>query len=169
MAADFSELNQFIIINISKQTLTFFQNEKAVLTFFISSATNGTGQEFGSEKTPLGKHIVRAKIGTNLPINAVLQGRRYTGEIYNSRLAKQFPHRDWILSRIMWLSGTEVGKNRLGVVDSMRRYIYIHGTPDTEPMGVAASHGCIRMRNQDLIQLYDQVRPGCSVNILKSN
>ena len=165
MLAEFSELKQFININISKQTLIFFQDNKAVLTFLISSAIKGTGQQIGSEKTPLGKHIVRAKIGTNLPVNAVLKGRRYTGEIYNADLAKQFPDRDWILSRILWLSGSEVGRNRLGAVDSMRRYIYIHGTPDTEPMGIAESHGCIRMRNKDVIQLYDQVHPGCSVNI----
>jgi len=165
MLAEFSGCSQFININISEQTLVLFKNNKAVLTYLISSAKKGTGQEFGSEKTPLGIHIVRAKIGSNLPVNAVFKGRRYTGEIYDSKLADQFPQRDWILSRILWLSGTEVGRNRLGSVDSMRRYIYVHGTPDTEPMGIAASHGCIRMKNKELIHLYDQVHPGCLVNI----
>ena len=123
MAAEFSRLTQFIDINISEQTLMFYQDKKAVQTFLISTAKKGTGQQSGSEKTPLGKHIVRAKIGTSFPVYDGFKGRRYTGEIYSAELAKQFPHRDWILSRILWLSGTEVGRNRLGGVDSMRRYI----------------------------------------------
>ncbi|HNE91495.1 MAG TPA: L,D-transpeptidase, partial [Agitococcus sp.] len=101
--------------------------------------------------------IIRAKIGQNQPINSVFKARRPTGEIYNAQLAIQFPTRDWILTRIMWLSGCELGKNRGGQCDTMRRYIYIHGTPDTEPMGIPKSHGCIRMRNEDIIQLFDLV------------
>ena len=92
-------------------------------------------------------------------------GRRHTGEIYTPELARQFPERDWILSRILWLCGLEPGKNRGGSVDTMRRYIYIHGTPDSEPMGVPKSHGCIRMRNQDVIRLFDMVTPGTPVLI----
>lgn len=158
--------NQHIEINIKEQSLCFFVDGELKLKFSISSATKGTGQLSGSEQTPLGKHIVRAKIGNNLPLNAVLIGRRFTGEIYNQSLAETYPDRDWILSRILWLSGLEPGKNRLGKVDSMRRFIYIHGTPDTEPMGKPFSHGCIRMRNQDVIQLFDRVLPACPVNII---
>ena len=157
--------NQHIEINIKEQSLCFFQEGRLELKYSISSALKGTGQLEGSEQTPLGKHIVRAKIGNNLPLNAVLIGRRFSGEIYTNKLAETFPDRDWILSRILWLSGLEPGKNRLGQVDSMRRYIYIHGTPDSEPMGKPFSHGCIRMRNQDVIQLFDRVLPGCPVNI----
>ena len=153
-----------IDIDITRQTLTF-TDEESIFTWAISSALKGTGQQKNSEQTPLGRHVVRAKIGAGLPQNAVLKGRRFTGEIYSTVLGQQYPQRDWILSRILWLSGCEVGYNRLGDCDSMQRYIYIHGTPDTEPMGVPCSHGCIRMRNADVIALFDRVSVGCSVLI----
>jgi lipoprotein-anchoring transpeptidase ErfK/SrfK len=127
---------------------------------------NGPGQLSGSGCTPLGLHYVRARIGADLPINTVFRGRRPTGEIYSEQLAEQFPERDWILTRILWLSGCELGYNRLGKVDSMQRYIYIHGTPDSEPMGVPVSHGCIRMRNLDLVSLFDMTPVGTTVLIL---
>ena len=129
----------------------------------ISSALAGAGNIENSGKTPLGSHRVRAKIGGSQPINTVFIGRRATGEVYSGGLAQKFPQRDWILSRILWLCGNEVGHNRLGSVDSMRRYIYIHGTPDSEPMGRPLSHGCIRMRNQDVIELFDLVSVGVEV------
>ena len=131
----------------------------------VSTALNGPGQTNGSGCTPLGRHVVRAKIGQNLPLNAVFVGRRFTNEIYTPDLANDFPDRDWILTRILWLSGCERGFNRLGNVDSMRRYIYIHGTPDTEPMGVAKSHGCIRMRNRDIAEVFELTSAGSSVDI----
>jgi len=123
----------------------------------ISSAAAGVGSDEGSGKTPLGLHRIRAKIGGKCELGAVFVGRRFTGEIYDAELAAEFPQRDWILSRILWLCGNEVGVNRSGSVDSMRRYIYIHGTPDTEPMGKPLSHGCIRMRNTDVVNLFDKV------------
>jgi lipoprotein-anchoring transpeptidase ErfK/SrfK len=119
----------------------------------------------GSLCTPLGKHIVRAKIGEKLPLNSVFIARRPTGEIYSDTLARSAPNRDWILTRIMWLCGTEPGVNRFGDVDSMRRFIYIHGTPDTEPMGIPGSHGCIRMRNIDVAELFDMTPIGTTVDI----
>ncbi|HNC03440.1 MAG TPA: L,D-transpeptidase, partial [Agitococcus sp.] len=134
-----------------------WQQQQIIAQFIISSALKGAGEIQGSEQTPRGQHIIRAKIGQNQPINSVFKARRPTGEIYNAQLAAQFPTRDWILTRIMWLSGCELGKNRGGRYDTMRRYIYIHGTPDTEPMGIPKSHGCIRMRNEDIIQLFDLV------------
>ena len=146
-----------IEINIATQQLTVWQQQRAIAQFIISSALKGAGEIQGSEQTPRGQHIIRAKIGQNQPINSVFKARRPTGEIYNAQLAAQFPTRDWILTRIMWLSGCEEGKNRGGQCDTMRRYIYIHGTPDTEPMGIPKSHGCIRMRNEDIIQLFDLV------------
>jgi len=152
-------------ISISKQTLFAYEGQDLAFSFAISSALNGVGSEEGSGKTPLGAHYIRAKIGADQPINSVFVGRRVTGEIYSQSLATQFPERDWILTRILWLCGKEVGKNRLGKVDTMSRYIYIHGTPDSEPMGVAKSHGCIRMRNQDIITLFDWVPIACPVNI----
>lgn len=119
----------------------------------------------GSLCTPLGKHIVRAKIGEKLPLNSVFIARRPTGEIYSDTLARSAPNRDWILTRIMWLCVTEPGVNRFGDVDSMRRFIYIHGTPDTEPMGIPGSHGCIRMRNIDVAELFDMTPIGTTVDI----
>ncbi|GIX26518.1 MAG: L,D-transpeptidase [Burkholderiales bacterium] len=121
----------------------------------------------GSFKTPRGRHRIRAKIGAGQPVNTVFVGRRPTGEIFTPELAAQHPDRDWILTRILWLSGCEPGFNRLGEVDSMRRYIYIHGAPDTVPMGVPASHGCIRMRNVDVMDLFDRVPVGTPVEILE--
>lgn len=129
----------------------------------VSTALKGAGEQQGSEKTPRGWHKVRACIGGEEPLNSVFVGRRPTGEIYSPQLAEQHPGRDWILSRILWLQGQEVGYNRLGNVDSMRRYIYIHGTPDSEPMGTPLSHGCIRMRNRDIMELFALVRPGTPV------
>ena len=120
----------------------------------------------GSLCTPLGKHIIRAKIGEGLPLNSVFVARRPTGEIYSDTLARSAPNRDWILTRILWLCGTEPGLNRFGDVDSMRRFIYIHGTPDTEPMGIPASHGCIRMRNIDVAELFDLTPVGTAVDII---
>jgi hypothetical protein len=134
--------------------------------FPVSTSRYGPGEQQGSGGTPRGRHLIRARIGAGLPRGAVLRARRPTGEIWSTALAERYPGRDWILSRILWLSGLEVGRNRLGVVDTMRRYIYIHGTPDTEPMGVPFSHGCIRMRNDDVIRLFDMVEAGTEIDIV---
>lgn len=158
-------MNHQITISISKQRLALFEGDTLIDQFSISTALNGAGEQKNSGCTPRGHHYVRAMIGEGLPLNAVLVGRRFTGEVYNRELAKAFPERDWILTRILWLCGKEPGVNRLGYVDTMQRYIYIHGTPDSEPMGVAKSHGCIRMRNKDLIALYNTIQPGTPVEI----
>ncbi|HQU62487.1 MAG TPA: L,D-transpeptidase, partial [Nitrosomonas sp.] len=126
---------------------------------------NGTGQQQGSFRTPLGRHIIRAKIGAGQPVNTVFIRRRPTGEIYTPELGRQFPKRDWILTRILWLSGCEPGYNRLGPVDTMRRYIYIHGTPDSVEMGKPGSIGCIRVANHDLLTLFEKVPVGTEVDI----
>jgi lipoprotein-anchoring transpeptidase ErfK/SrfK len=155
-----------INIRIDSQTLDLVDNQDEVISnYLISSAIKGTGQASGSYCTPLGQHIIRAKIGSGLPENTVFVGRRPTGEIYSPELATQFPGRDWILTRILWLSGCEVGFNRLGSVDTMRRYIYIHGSPDSVHMGQPGSIGCIRMRNADIVELFDLVSTGIPVNI----
>lgn len=151
-----------IEISIADQTLHFI-NKDDVIEFDVSTAFNGPGEQEGTGCTPRGWHRIRAVIGEGQPENAVFIGRRPTGEIYTPQLAEQFPRRDWILSRILWLQGLESGVNRFGNVDSMRRYIYIHGTPDTEPMGTPLSHGCVRMRNSDVIRLTNLVTPGTLV------
>jgi len=158
-----------LIIDIAQQTLTLLQQQQVLAQYTISTASKGVGQLKNSACTPLGEHIIRAKIGAHAPLNAVFVGRRWTGEIFSSDLQQAQPQRDWILTRILWLSGTQVGLNRLGQVDTMQRYIYIHGTPDSEPMGVPRSHGCIRMRNQDVMQLFDLVPVGTPVDILASS
>jgi lipoprotein-anchoring transpeptidase ErfK/SrfK len=152
-------------VDLDSQVLTLLQGHSPVASYPISSSRKGAGEQMGSEQTPRGAHYVRACIGAGLPPGAVLVGRRPTGEIYSAELAERFPERDWILTRILWLCGLEPGRNRLGRVDSMRRYIYIHGTPDDQPMGQAASHGCIRMRNRDVVELFSLVSPGTRVHI----
>ncbi len=156
---------QYIKISIKQQRLDLFQEQIKLFSYAVSTAIKGIGEEEGSEQTPKGAHYIRAKIGAGLPINAVLVGRRFSGEIYTKQLANEFPKRDWVLTRVLWLCGMERGINRMGVVDSMRRYIYIHGTPDTEPMGLPKSHGCIRMRNNEIIELFDKVNMCCHIMI----
>lgn len=154
-----------IQINLAQQRLHLVSDDAVIASYAVSTASNGPGEKEGSGCTPRGLHRIRLKIGDGLPENAVLVGRRYTGEIYTPSLAEANPKRDWILTRILWLTGIEPKKNRGGNVDSLRRFIYIHGTPDSEPMGRTASHGCIRMRNKELIDLFDRVPVGTIVNI----
>ena len=156
-----------IIVQIVAQQLELFDDAGKLLRRYpISSAKNGVGEAYGSYCTPRGRHIIRAKIGAGAAENAVFVRRRPTGEIYTPELGAQFPRRDWILTRILWLSGCELGFNRLGSSDTMRRYIYIHGTPDSVPLGVPGSIGCIRMRNADLIELFDLVPARTEVDII---
>jgi lipoprotein-anchoring transpeptidase ErfK/SrfK len=145
-------------INIGLQQLDLLDdNGTLIKRYSISSAKNGVGELNGSFCTPRGRHIIRAKIGAGQPLNAVFVERRPTGEVYSRKLAGSFPGRDWILTRILWLSGCERGVNRMGQVDTMRRAIYIHGSPDTAKMGKPGSGGCIRMRNRDIVELFDLV------------
>lgn len=155
-----------IVVSISLQQLTLLNAAGQIIQrYSVSSAKNGVGQERGSYKTPLGKHVIRAKIGADQPVNTVFVRRRPTGEIYTPELAARHPGRDWILTRILWLSGCEPGFNRLGSVDTMHRYIYIHGSPDSAQMGQPGSIGCIRMHNHDLLDLYERVPVGTAVAI----
>ncbi|MFQ5936435.1 MAG: L,D-transpeptidase family protein [Acidiferrobacterales bacterium] len=156
-----------IEIRILTQTLTLRgPNGDVVMETGISTAKNGAGERINSERTPRGRHIICAKIGAGMEPNTIFVSRRPTGELYSPALRVLYPQRDWILTRILWLRGLEPGKNRFGKVDTMRRYIYIHGAPDEDPMGVPSSHGCIKMRNADVIRLFDLVIPGTSVTIM---
>jgi len=157
-----------IEISIAEQTLTVTDShDEPLVQYPVSTALRGAGEQKDSYCTPRGVHIIRAKIGTGAPVNTVFVGRRPTGETWTPELGRKHPDRDWILTRILWLSGCEVGINRLGNVDSMQRYIYIHGTADTEIIGEPHSHGCIRMRNKDVIELFDMVPLGTKVFILE--
>ncbi|WP_281982699.1 L,D-transpeptidase [Azonexus hydrophilus] len=147
-----------LMISVARQRLQVVDDDGALLKeYAVSTAKAGVGEQSGSYRTPRGLHIIRAKIGAGQAANTVFVRRRPTGEIWTPELAEQFPGRDWILTRILWLSGCETGHNRLGCVDTMRRYVYIHGSPDTAQMGMPGSHGCVRMRNADIIELFDRV------------
>lgn len=155
-----------IRVDIGRQCLELFGDDGACIRRYpVSTARNGAGEENGSLRTPRGRHRIRARIGAGAPYGAVFRGRRPTGECWTPEFAAAHPGRDWVLSRILWLCGEEPGRNRLGNVDSMRRYIYIHGTGDDQPMGMPLSHGCVRMRNRDVIELFELVRAGTPVEI----
>ena len=152
-------------IDAAKQELRLVDGKRVVKRYSVSTATRGLGEKNGSLCTPRGRHIVRAKIGAGQPLGTVFVRRRPTGEVWTPELHGKYPGRDWILSRILWLSGREPGRNRLGDVDTMRRYIYIHGSPDTAQLGRPGSIGCIRMRNKDIAELFDLVPPYTEVQI----
>jgi L,D-transpeptidase YbiS len=156
---------RLIRVNIAQQRLSLWEKGQRQLDCAVSTALNGAGEQNGSGCTPRGLHRIRIKIGGGCPAGTVFVGRRPTGEIYTPEWALGEPHRDWILTRILWLSGAEPGFNRGGACDSLRRYIYIHGTPVSEPMGQPRSHGCIRMREEDLLRLFDAVEAGDPVQI----
>lgn len=158
-------LQNYLDICIASQQLTVYANGNKVQCYPISTAKKGAGEQMGSECTPRGWHKIRAKIGTDQPLQAVFIGRRTTGEIYSADLGKQYPQRDWILTRILWLGGLEPGKNRYGKVDTSWRYIYIHGCPDELMTGSPDSHGCIRMKNSDVLDLFNRVAAGMKVYI----
>lgn len=147
-----------VCVSIAHQTLRLIDAAgEEIRCYLISTAEKGAGEQSGSYCTPRGRHLIRARIGAGLPENTVFVRRRPTGEIWSPSMTEEFPGRDWILTRILWLSGLEPGFNRLGAVDTMRRYIYIHGSPETAEMGKPGSHGCIRMRNSDICELFDLV------------
>ena len=157
-----------IRISLPQQTLELHDERGALLRRYpVSTAKNGAGEQNGSFRTPRGRHIVRAKVGAGETANTVFTRRRPTGETWTPQLAEQFPGRDWILTRILWLSGKEPGRNRLGEVDTMRRYIYLHGSPDTVAMGTPGSIGCVRMRNSDIIELFDLIPAYTQVDIVE--
>lgn len=156
-----------IIISIPEQQLELIDDaDKLLRRYAISTAANGAGEEQDSFCTPRGRHVIRAKIGAGEPADAVFVQRRPTGEIWTPELAAQYPGRDWILTRILWLSGCEKGYNRGGTCDTMRRYIYIHGTPDSTRLGIPGSRGCVRMHHADLLELFDLAQAGTPVEIV---
>jgi lipoprotein-anchoring transpeptidase ErfK/SrfK len=157
---------RLVRISIPGQTLELTENGLVLGHYPVSTSKNGAGEKYGSFCTPRGRHVVRAKVGAGAPINTVFVKRRPTGEVYDTELGGRFPGRDWMLTRLLWLSGCEPGFNRLGDVDTMRRYIYIHGSPDSAIMGKPGSIGCIRMHNRDIVELFDLVEAGTPVEIM---
>lgn len=158
----------WIRVDLARQHLELFGTDGACIRrYAVSTGERGAGERSGSLCTPRGRHRIRARIGAGAPAGAVFRGRRPTGEVWTAEFAAAHPGRDWILSRILWLCGEEPGRNRGGEVDTMRRYIYVHGTGDDQPMGVARSHGCVRMRNRDIIELFELVPAGTMVEIVE--
>lgn len=155
----------YLYISVAEQRLQLIENNEILFDVKVATAKKGVGEQFGSECTPRGWHKIRAKIGHNCPENTIFVGRRPTGELWSEQLQEKHPGKDWILTRILWLSGMEIGFNRLGQQDTMRRYVYIHGCPDTNPMGIPSSHGCIKMRNSEVITLFGLVEVGIPVFI----
>ena len=155
-----------LALDIPTQWMQLYDDRDVLIRRYrVSTARNGSGEQRGSSRTPRGRHVIRARIGAGMPANTVFVRRRPTGECWSPELAASHPGRDWILTRILWLSGCEPGFNRLGEVDTMRRFIYLHGSPDTAEMGVPGSIGCVRMRNRDIIELFDLVPSGTPVDI----
>jgi len=157
--------SRLIKVSIDEQRLQLLESGRIIMNVSVSTAANGPGEIMHSECTPRGLHRIRAKIGAGAAANSVFVGRRTTGEIYTPELQRRYPERDWMLTRILWLCGMEPGKNRFGDRDSMRRYIYIHGCPEEDLMGIPSSHGCIKMRNAEVIELFDRVSAGTRVLI----
>lgn len=151
---------RYLKISIAAQRLELLSGQSRITSYPVATAKNGVGEQRNSGCTPRGWHRIRIKVGAGLPINSVFIRRRFTGEFYSQELALNYPERDWILTRILWLTGMESGFNRGGNCDTLRRFIYIHGCPDSEGIGIPASHGCIRMRNPDLLELFTQVAAG---------
>lgn len=156
-------MSNYLRVNLASQTLDVVADSEVIRSYDVSTAKNGPGERIGSECTPRGLHQIKARIGEGAKIYSVFLGRRLSGEIYTPDLARKYPNRDWILSRILWLSGLEPGRNRFGDVDTAWRYIYIHGSPDHCVNGIPESHGCVRMRNSDIIDLFERVNPGMRV------
>ncbi|MDM5147138.1 L,D-transpeptidase [Candidatus Persebacteraceae bacterium Df01] len=157
-----------IVINLAAQSLQLFENNDLLRHYSVSTAANGAGERVNSFQTPRGRHTIHTKIGANMPINTVFRGRQPTGEIYSPQLTNQQPDRDWILTRILWLAGCEPNKNQGGDVDTLSRHIYIHGTPDSTTLGIPSSHGCVRMANLEIVELFDLVETSVSVNIVEA-
>ncbi len=156
---------RLIHVSVAEQRLTLWERGLPAAAFPVATAARGVGEIMGSERTPRGWHYVRARIGDGAPLGTVFVGRRPTGEIYTPELGRRHPRRDWILTRILWLCGLEPGRNRGGRVDTQRRYVYIHGCPDEHPMGIPSSHGCVKMRNRDVVTVFDWAPVGTRVLI----
>ncbi len=159
---------RYLRVSLPAQRIDWIEQGRILVRYPVSTARNGAGERRGSECTPRGWHRIRAKIGAGFPPTAVFVARRPTGEFYSPELAAAYPGRDWILARILWLGGLEPGFNRYGEVDTAWRYIYIHGSPDHGVTGIPQSHGCIRMRCPDIVDLCDRVESGMPVFIAEA-
>ena len=159
----YKEYKSLLLVDIISQKMFLLNKGTVYKEYLISSSSYGTGSRQNSLQTPLGKHIIYKKIGNNLPINAILKGRKWNGAIANIISDPIDTEYDHVTSRILWLDGLELGRNKGSDVDSRTRYIYIHGTAEEGLLGKPASDGCIRMYNTEVIELFDLVEEGIQV------
>lgn len=151
---------QWLWVDVSAQRLHVMRKLESVTDYAISTARKGLGELHDSGCTPRGWHVVRARIGAGLPSTAILRGRRWNGDCYpTAATSVALGRQDWILGRILWLSGSESGLNRGGLQDTFRRFIYIHGTADTESLGLPVSAGCVRMCPDAMCTLFADTTP----------
>ena len=160
------DFHEIIFVSIKNQKLYHIKNNRVINNYSVSSSKYGTGNKNGSNKTPLGLHKIKEKHGEGVPINGKMVGRIFYNQIANIYKDTTESKTDDITSRILWLEGIEKGKNKGEGIDSYSRYIYIHGTSEEGKLGTPASHGCIRMKNKDVIDLYNKVEVGTLVLIL---
>ena len=162
------EMDEFIYVAAQRQRLYLIKDRKIVSKHTISTSKYGIGSTADSEKTPLGLHRIYSKFGGNTPLGGILKERRYIGKEAQIITDPIDIESDDVTTRILWLEGLEPGVNKGGNLDSRRRCIYIHGTPEEGLLGQPASHGCIRMKNEEIINLYDQAGKGMHVIILNN-
>ena len=159
---------KYVYISIKYQQLFLIENDSTTKHFPISTATNGMGTKTNSYKTPYGLHTIKNKIGDNVPYAGIFESRVYYGNKATILTDNQNSNKDYVTTRILWLQGEDYGINKGGKVDSYNRYIYIHGTPEEGLIGQPASHGCIRMKNKDVIELFKLLDLGTPIYILES-
>lgn len=159
--------DKYMYVSVKHQRLYLIVNDSTIRKYPISTAAKGIGSKMNSFKTPPGLHTISRKIGDNVPIGGLFQSRMYTGRQVKILTEKQKADGDYVTTRIMWLQGEEPGLNKGRSVDSYNRYIYIHGTAEEGYLGQPASHGCIRMKNTDVIELYNMIEEGTPILILK--
>jgi len=157
---------EIIYVSVKNQKMYYISNDVIIKEYLISTAKKGVGNIKNSDKTPLGLHFIKEKIGSKTPLNGRMIGRVFYGQIATIYSDTTTSKTDDITSRILWLSGYEKDINKGGNVDSYERYIYIHGTSEEGKIGTPASYGCIRMLNRDVIELYSMTKIGTKVLIL---
>ena len=155
----------WILVHIADQKLYVIEHGREQCNFTVSTSKFGSGCKQDSLQTPIGAHVIAKKIGQGKPLGEIFSGRKPTGQIADICHTNEATGQDLILTRIMWLKGLEQNKNSGKDCDSYQRYIYIHGTHEEGLLGTPASHGCVRMSNKDVIELYNRVDEGVFVYI----
>ena len=158
--------DEILFVSVKEQKMYHIVENTIVKEYLVSTAKKGVGNQKNSDMTPHGLHYIKEKYGSKTPQNGRMIGRVFYGQIAKIYYDTTSSKTDDITSRILWLSGMEKDINKGGNVDSYNRYIYIHGTSEEGKIGTPASHGCVRMLNNDIIELYAKIKNGTKVLIL---